>query len=140
MLCRRSKGLALHFLLVLFFPPLLKGALTYLTSDYVSCSFFPSRMERTVYNLLGMRDLMIRRCKEFQIPTDWMLDTGILSKVIYCFNSYFHIQKSKLNEELLQIFFYFIDLEHIYIEFHNFRSSFHQVYLHGLSFYMLQDF
>ncbi|XP_071921542.1 protein CHUP1, chloroplastic-like [Coffea arabica] len=39
------------------------------------------KMERTVYNLLGMRDLMIRRCKEFQIPTDWMLDTGILSKI-----------------------------------------------------------
>ncbi|CAI9090855.1 OLC1v1025723C1 [Oldenlandia corymbosa var. corymbosa] len=39
------------------------------------------KMERMVYNLLGMRDLLIRRCKEFQIPTDWMHDNGILSKI-----------------------------------------------------------
>lgn len=24
---------------------------------------------------------MIRNCKEFQVPTDWMLDNGIISKV-----------------------------------------------------------
>ncbi|GAB2280896.1 hypothetical protein Dimus_015516 [Dionaea muscipula] len=39
------------------------------------------RMERTVYNLLRSRDSLIRICKEFQIPTEWMLDSGIISKV-----------------------------------------------------------
>ncbi|KAL2474138.1 protein CHUP1 [Forsythia ovata] len=39
------------------------------------------RMERIVYNLLRTRDLLMRHCKEFQIPTDWMLDMGILSKI-----------------------------------------------------------
>ncbi|XP_022892487.1 protein CHUP1, chloroplastic-like [Olea europaea var. sylvestris] len=39
------------------------------------------RMERTVYNILRTRDSLMRHCKEFQIPTDWMLDTGILSKI-----------------------------------------------------------
>ncbi|KAL2524393.1 protein CHUP1 [Abeliophyllum distichum] len=39
------------------------------------------RMERIVYNLLRTRDLLMRHCKEFQIPTDWMLDMGIISKI-----------------------------------------------------------
>lgn len=39
------------------------------------------RMERTVYNILRTRDSLIRHFKEFLIPTDWMLDVGILSKV-----------------------------------------------------------
>lgn len=38
-------------------------------------------MERNIYNLFRTRDVMIRHCKEFQIPTDWMLDCGIISKV-----------------------------------------------------------
>ncbi|GAV65607.1 hypothetical protein CFOL_v3_09122 [Cephalotus follicularis] len=39
------------------------------------------KMERTVHNLLRTRDSLMRNCKEFQIPTDWMLDNGIISKV-----------------------------------------------------------
>lgn len=39
------------------------------------------RMERTVHNILRTRESSMRNCKEFQIPTDWMLDMGILSKV-----------------------------------------------------------
>ncbi|KAI5332137.1 hypothetical protein L3X38_022265 [Prunus dulcis] len=39
------------------------------------------KMERTVYNLLRTREPLMRHCKEFQIPTDWMLDNGILSKI-----------------------------------------------------------
>lgn len=39
------------------------------------------KMERIVYNLLRTRDLLMRNCKEFHIPTDWMLDTGILNKI-----------------------------------------------------------
>ncbi|PWA58591.1 RNA-directed DNA polymerase, eukaryota, Reverse transcriptase zinc-binding domain protein [Artemisia annua] len=38
------------------------------------------KMERIVYNLLRTRDLLMRNCKEFHIPTDWMLDSGILNK------------------------------------------------------------
>ncbi|KAL2244565.1 protein CHUP1, chloroplastic-like [Sesamum indicum] len=39
------------------------------------------RMERTVHNILRTRDSLMRHCKEFHIPTDWMLDNGILSKI-----------------------------------------------------------
>lgn len=39
-------------------------------------------MERTVYNLLAMRELLMRRCKEFRIPIEWMHDSGIISKVL----------------------------------------------------------
>ncbi|KAI3455867.1 hypothetical protein Pfo_012530 [Paulownia fortunei] len=39
------------------------------------------RMERTVHNILRTRDSLMRHCKEFHIPTDWMLDMGILSKI-----------------------------------------------------------
>ncbi|WOL16226.1 protein CHUP1, chloroplastic-like [Canna indica] len=39
------------------------------------------KMERNIYNLLRTRDVMVRHCKEFQIPTDWMLDSGIISKI-----------------------------------------------------------
>ncbi|THU67789.1 hypothetical protein C4D60_Mb05t28390 [Musa balbisiana] len=39
------------------------------------------KMERNIYNLFRTRDVMIRHCKEFQIPTDWMLDCGIISKI-----------------------------------------------------------
>ncbi|KAK4347440.1 hypothetical protein RND71_033779 [Anisodus tanguticus] len=39
------------------------------------------KMERSVYNLLRTRDSLMRHCKEFKIPTDWMLDNGILSKI-----------------------------------------------------------
>lgn len=40
-------------------------------------------MERTVYNLLRTREPLMRNYKDFQIPTDWMLDDGIVSKVSY---------------------------------------------------------
>lgn len=39
------------------------------------------RMERTVYALLRTRETLMRNCREFQIPTAWMLDDGIISKV-----------------------------------------------------------
>ncbi|KAF5742416.1 hypothetical protein HS088_TW09G00464 [Tripterygium wilfordii] len=39
------------------------------------------KMERTVYNLLRTRESLMRNCKEFQIPTDWMLDNGITNKI-----------------------------------------------------------
>ncbi|GFQ04458.1 protein chup1 chloroplastic [Phtheirospermum japonicum] len=39
------------------------------------------RMERSVHNILRTRDALMRHCKEFHIPTDWMLDMGILSKI-----------------------------------------------------------
>ncbi|KAL8109791.1 protein CHUP1, chloroplastic-like [Apium graveolens] len=39
------------------------------------------KMERTAYSLLRTRDSLMRYCKDFQIPTDWMVDSGILSKI-----------------------------------------------------------
>ncbi|KAL4369257.1 hypothetical protein GQ457_05G023950 [Hibiscus cannabinus] len=38
------------------------------------------KMERTVYSLLRTRESLMHNCREFQIPTDWMLDNGIISK------------------------------------------------------------
>lgn len=39
------------------------------------------KCEQSVYKLLRMRDMAMTRYKEFQIPTDWMLDNGIISKI-----------------------------------------------------------
>ncbi|XWS20749.1 hypothetical protein CRYUN_Cryun31cG0129200 [Craigia yunnanensis] len=39
------------------------------------------KMERTIYNLHRSRESLMRNCKEFQIPTDWMRDNGIISKI-----------------------------------------------------------
>ncbi|KAG2689553.1 hypothetical protein I3760_09G144600 [Carya illinoinensis] len=39
------------------------------------------KMERIVYNLHRTRDSLMRNCKEFHIPTDWILDNGIISKI-----------------------------------------------------------
>ncbi|AES59257.1 hypothetical protein MtrunA17_Chr1g0151531 [Medicago truncatula] len=39
------------------------------------------KMERTVYTLLRTRDSLMRNCKEFQIPVEWMLDNGIIGKI-----------------------------------------------------------
>ncbi|XP_062191024.1 protein CHUP1, chloroplastic-like [Phragmites australis] len=39
------------------------------------------KTERGVYNLLRTRDAMMRHCKEFNIPTDWMLDNNLISKI-----------------------------------------------------------
>ncbi|KAI3859457.1 hypothetical protein MKX03_010493 [Papaver bracteatum] len=39
------------------------------------------KMERSVHSLSRTRDGLMRHCKDYQIPTDWMLDTGIISKI-----------------------------------------------------------
>ncbi|KAJ0946558.1 putative protein CHUP1 [Helianthus annuus] len=39
------------------------------------------KMERIVYSVLRTRDMLIRSCKEYHIPTDWLLDSGILNKI-----------------------------------------------------------
>ncbi|KAL5222542.1 hypothetical protein ABZP36_027255 [Zizania latifolia] len=39
------------------------------------------KTERSVYNLLRTRDATTRQCKEFNIPTDWMLDNNLISKI-----------------------------------------------------------
>lgn len=56
-----------------------------LTSDRLS----GNRMEQSVYALLRTRDMAIARYKEFGVPTQWMLDTGLVGKVtevtsLYC--------------------------------------------------------
>ncbi|CAN6454598.1 unnamed protein product [Victoria cruziana] len=39
------------------------------------------KMERGVNNILRNRESMFRHCKEFHIPTNWMLDNGLVSKI-----------------------------------------------------------
>ncbi|ONI31287.1 hypothetical protein PRUPE_1G304200 [Prunus persica] len=53
--------------------------------DFVLCSkafcHFVSRVEQSVYALLRTRDMAISRCKEFGIPVDWLLDSGVVGKI-----------------------------------------------------------
>lgn len=46
-----------------------------------------NRLEHGVYNLSRMRESGTKKFKNFQIPTDWMLDPGpgLVSQVIYLF-------------------------------------------------------
>lgn len=39
------------------------------------------KLERRVENFVQMRDMAMARYREFQIPCDWMLDTGIIGKI-----------------------------------------------------------
>lgn len=39
------------------------------------------KLEQSVYNLLRKRETAITVYKEFDIPTDWMLDNGMISKI-----------------------------------------------------------
>ncbi|XP_031496838.1 protein CHUP1, chloroplastic [Nymphaea colorata] len=39
------------------------------------------KVEQGVYNIQKVRDGAIKRCKEFGIPWEWMLDTGIVSQL-----------------------------------------------------------
>ncbi|KAG8482020.1 hypothetical protein CXB51_026870 [Gossypium anomalum] len=39
------------------------------------------KIQRTVYSIVRTRDSLMHSCKEFHIPTDWMLDNGIISKI-----------------------------------------------------------
>lgn len=47
---------------------------------------FVARVEQSVYALLRTRDMAISRCKEFGIPVDWLLDSGVVGKV--CFKTW----------------------------------------------------
>jgi hypothetical protein len=40
------------------------------------------RVEHNVYGLLRTRDMAIARYKEFSIPTQWMLDSGVVGRVL----------------------------------------------------------
>lgn len=39
------------------------------------------KVEQSVYALLRTRDMAVARYKEFSIPTDWLLDSGIVGKI-----------------------------------------------------------
>ncbi|XP_008243160.1 PREDICTED: protein CHUP1, chloroplastic [Prunus mume] len=39
------------------------------------------KVEQSVYALLRTRDMAISRCKEFGIPVDWLLDSGVVGKI-----------------------------------------------------------
>jgi hypothetical protein len=42
-------------------------------------------MEKSVYAMLRGRDLATTRNKEFSIPTQWMLDSGLVGKVMFLY-------------------------------------------------------
>lgn len=42
---------------------------------------FLRRLERSVHNIERVRDTAIRRYKDFKIPWEWMLDTGMIAQV-----------------------------------------------------------
>lgn len=39
------------------------------------------RVEQSVYAVLRTRDMAVARYKEFGVPTQWMLDSGLVGKV-----------------------------------------------------------
>ncbi|VFQ85489.1 unnamed protein product [Cuscuta campestris] len=39
------------------------------------------KVEQCVYELLHARDMTISRYRDFGIPTDWLLDSGVLGKI-----------------------------------------------------------
>lgn len=62
-----------------------------LLKEYISVYyFFPyvngcNRLEHGVYNLSRIRESATKRYRGFQIPVDWMLETGIVSQVVIYF-------------------------------------------------------
>lgn len=58
---------------------------TYMQSDVVWLSWtswiFFCRVEQSVYALLRTRDMAISRYREFGIPVNWLMDSGIVGKV-----------------------------------------------------------
>lgn len=41
-----------------------------------------NRLEHGIYNLSRMRESATKRYKVFQIPIEWMMDTGFVTQVI----------------------------------------------------------
>jgi hypothetical protein len=43
-------------------------------------------MEKSVYTLLRGRDMTTTRYKEYGIPTQWMLDSGLVGQVMFSYH------------------------------------------------------
>lgn len=56
-------------------------------------------MEQSVYGLLRTRDMAIARYKEFGLPTQWLLDSGVVGKV----NSEPHSMNTVVSFKLMTI-------------------------------------
>lgn len=50
-------------------------------NDYYCILMLFFRLEHGVYNLSRMREAMTKRYKGFQMPWEWMLETGFVSQV-----------------------------------------------------------
>lgn len=48
-------------------------------------ALFCCRLEHGVNNIEKVRDSTSKRYRDFKIPWEWMLDTGIVSQVCICF-------------------------------------------------------
>lgn len=57
---------------------------------------FSGRVEQSVYALLRTRDMAISRYREFGIPVDWLLDSGVVGKVSSSLSLSFNILKENL--------------------------------------------
>ncbi|GAB4840881.1 hypothetical protein Ancab_021641 [Ancistrocladus abbreviatus] len=73
---------------VVAFVQWLDDELCYLDDPRIPCDIalkkmvsLSEKMERTVHDILRTRESLMHSCKEFQIPRDWMLDCGIISKL-----------------------------------------------------------
>lgn len=53
------------------------------SSNALLLSLIIYRVEQSVYDLLRTRDMAISRYREFGIPTDWLMDSGVVGKVCY---------------------------------------------------------
>lgn len=67
---------------------------------------FHCRMERTVYTLLRTRESLMRNCKEFQIPIEWMLDNGIIGKVHHTMHQSIQNVNDKCAHESIVLLYY----------------------------------
>jgi hypothetical protein len=51
--------------------------------SFLSIILYFGRVEQSVYALLRTRDMAISRYREFGIPVDWLLDSGVVGKVCF---------------------------------------------------------
>lgn len=78
MLCYGNKTLGDHLFCSVHFDFLIE-CFNAIYSYFFSSKFY--RVENSVYALLRTRDMAISRYREFGIPVEWLLDSGIVGKV-----------------------------------------------------------
>ena len=62
---------------------MLKSDSISLYHDFIHYFISSSRVEQSVFALLRTRDMAFSRYKEFGIPVNWLMDSGIVGKVTF---------------------------------------------------------